>query len=59
MSAKIFYTPKHAIPAFMTWKTSDGVWFIQFKNNRTGKTETMRMDLFISILQKMDDVSAK
>ena len=59
MSPKMFYTPKYAIPAFITWKTSNGVRFVQFKNNRTGKTETMRMDLFLSILQNMDASSTK
>ena len=50
MAQNMVYSPIRKIPICKEWMTEDGVLMVEFKNNRTGKKEKMKVDDFVDIL---------
>lgn len=52
MSSEIYYTPQMHIPAFAIVHPDVGEARVEFKNSRTGKTESLPISEFIAHLLK-------
>ena len=47
MVAKMIYTPKKSIPFCRVLSNKNGTKFVEIKNSRTNKTETIPLGAFI------------
>lgn len=52
MKSKMLYSPKERIPLFRMIYSDDGEPSVEFKNSRTGKTETISVSAFVAWLTK-------
>ena len=59
MSKSMYYTPKNAIPAFKMERKTNGKVVVEFKNNRTGKTEQVEAEELVNVLQDKKNPKAK